>query len=66
MGRFLKGLNDEIAKVVELYSYHGLEELVAFATKVEKSLLRGESNYKLVVGNVDVEMEQEKTILNNH
>ena len=41
MDRFLKGLNREIANVVELQHYVELEDMVCMATKVERQLRKG-------------------------
>ena len=40
MSRFLHGLNREIQDILELYSYHTLEDLVHKATKVEQQVKR--------------------------
>ncbi|PKI34308.1 hypothetical protein CRG98_045306 [Punica granatum] len=43
MARFLCGLNQEIANVVELLHYVEIEEIVSIAMKVERQLKRGRS-----------------------
>jgi hypothetical protein len=41
MARFLNGLNQSIANVVELQHYVELEDMVHMATKVERQLRKG-------------------------
>jgi len=41
MARFLNGLNQDIANVVELQHYVELEDMVHMATKVERQLRKG-------------------------
>lgn len=44
MARFLRGLNQEIANVIELHHYVKLEEMVHMAIKVERQLkFKGEN-----------------------
>jgi hypothetical protein len=41
MNRFLNGLNQDIANVVELQHYVKLEDMVHIATKMERELRKG-------------------------
>jgi len=41
MNRFLNGLNQDIANVVELQHYVKLEDMVHMATKMERELRKG-------------------------